>query len=122
MLYRPVAGLVAGLLMSQLVLARSDLLCLQHEGESSTAKAAVTDVADASHHHDGETQGQQSVPSEHQSLPTCCPAMTACSTGFAIQSEIGSLTLALRRDGVVAVVGALPPSRVESPDPPPPKS
>jgi hypothetical protein len=120
-LKRRVAGLFAALLMSQLVLASSDLVCLQHGGEKGPAAAtSLSDRPAHAHHHGGDTR-QPDAPDDLPAPSDCCQAMTTCSN-FAFRSGDADLPAPAAHTGALTLVASAPLSRIETPDPPPPRA
>lgn len=108
--------------MSQLVLASSDLVCLKHGGEEgSQATAMLSDTPVDVHHHGDQTR-QPNAPEELPALPDCCQAMTTCSASFALRSGEADLLVDAAQTGALTLVSSVPLSRIETPDPPPPRA
>ncbi|HEX6944402.1 MAG TPA: hypothetical protein VF128_15845, partial [Gemmatimonadaceae bacterium] len=122
-LYRRSAGVTAALLMFQLALAGGELVCPRHSDESgSGAGVPVAAESHGAHEHAHRGSDQAPPPNEHHPSPDCCPAMNTCSNSAAIQSGSDVLATPSSRYSVATHVASLPLSRVESPDPPPPKA
>jgi len=118
--YRRAASIAAALILIPQLLGAREVACPRH-GESQLPVAAETESMKGHEHHH-ETSGQSTAPGEHHAPSDCCPAMNTCSNGAAIQVFDNALTGRWWHDDVPADVVTYSPSRVESPDPPPPKA
>ena len=120
MLYRRAAGILAALVLIPQLLRGSEAACSRH-GEHPSATVVATEPMEGHEHHH-ESSGQNTAPSEHHAPSDCCPAMSTCAGGSAIQVVDNTLSLwSLHNDAPVDVT-VLSRSRVESPDPPPPRA
>ena len=122
MFYRRNAGITAALLMVQLVLAGGELACPRHDRESGSSAGVVTATESHGaneHAHHGSDQAPR--PDEHRPPTDCCPAMNTCSSSVALRSGGDVMTTPPSPSSIATDVASLPLSRVESPDPPPPK-
>ena len=117
--HRAIAIFAAFLLIPQLMGA-SEVGCSRHGEADKPAAAAAEPLAGHEHHH--ESSGQDTTPSEHHPVSDCCPAMSSCSNGAAIQVDESDLTTWSWHNDAPADVVTFSRSRVESPDPPPPKA
>ena len=118
MFYRRAAGVAAALLLIPQLLGAREVACPRHS--EVQLPAAATESMTGHEHHE-ETPGQSTAPGEHHAPSDCCPAMNTCSSGAAMQVFDNSLAGPSWHDDVPADVVTYSPSRVESPDPPPPK-
>lgn len=97
--------------------ASADLTCREHDGRS----VASAQNGESEHHH---SQGESPDAPKPGNAPLgdCCPAMTSCSTAVALATPRMTGTAqgstALHR----SFLSTLFVSRVEAPDPPPPKA
>ena len=73
------------------------------------------------HEHHHQSSQQDTAPSEPHPVSDCCPAMSTCS-GTAIQVAETTVSLKVVHNERPVDVVTLSQSRVESPDPPPPKA
>jgi hypothetical protein len=110
--------LAAFLLIPQLLGAR-EVACPRHGANHPPAAAAMEPTAGHEHHH--ESPAQNPAPREHHAPSDCCPAMSSCSSVAAIQVADDDLTSWFLLNEAPLDVVTLALSRVESPDPPPPK-
>lgn len=120
MLYRRAAGIFAALLLIPQLLGSSELACPRHD-ENHTPPVVSTEPMEGHEHHD-ETSGQNTAPVEGHPIPDCCPAMSTCSSGAAIQAADSNAAARSWHDDAPVDIATFSPSRVESPDPPPPKA
>ena len=114
---RRAVGLLAGLFMFHLMLVGSDLVCLTHGTHEAHARAlAHQDTAGHSDQH-----GSQ-APCDVPARADCCTAPTSCSTNIAVRAQY--VTASVDPPQARAIAGAVetPLSRIEAPDPPPPKA
>jgi len=118
--HRPVLGLLVSFLMIPQLLGASDVGCSRHGEDEKPASAATEPMAGHEHHH--ESPGQNTAPDEHHPSTDCCPAMNSCSSGAAIQVVENDLTSWTWAGDAPTDVATSSRSRVESPDPPPPKA
>jgi hypothetical protein len=118
-LYRRASGLIAAFLLIPQLLGAREVACPRHGENRDAAAATASPTGGHEHHH--QSTGKEPPPGRHHAPSDCCPAMNSCS-GAAIQvDEIAFGTSSLHNDAP-ADVAALVRSRVESPDPPPPKA
>ena len=120
--FRAAAGVTAAIFMFQLVLAGREFVCPQHDRESASSAAASAATESSEAHHGQHDPGKSSEPSQHHPMPDCCPAMGACSSSVALRSAASLLTGGISPSSAPVYVATLVHSRVESPDPPPPKA
>ena len=120
MLYRRAAGILAALVLIPQLLRGSEVACPRHGEDHGPAAVASTSMEGHEHHH--QSASQNTAPSEHHAPSDCCPAMSTCAGGTALQVVDNALSLwSLHNDAPVDVT-MLSRSRVESPDPPPPRA
>ena len=115
--FRPVAGILAAFLLLPPLLGASEVACPRHGNDGAAAAAAEPMEGHA--HHQGSQQ--DTTPSEHHPISDCCPAMSTCAGSTAIQVVDDALSLWFLHNDVPADLVTLSRSRVESPEPPPPK-
>ena len=116
---RPAIGILAALLLIPQLVGASDVGCSRHGSDAQPAAAATETMA--GHEHHDERSGENTVPSEDHPVPDCCPAMSTCSNG-AIQVVDNDLTSWSWHNEEPTDFVTSARSRVESPDPPPPKA
>jgi hypothetical protein len=125
-LYHRAAGLVAAFLLIPQLLGIREIGCPRHGGTRDVARAAATAAAPAApstqgHEHHHQDGGKDAPPSKHHAPSDCCPAMNSCS-GAAIRADNAAFNNSCLHNDAPALVAAIGQSRVESPDPPPPKA
>ena len=120
MLLRRFAALPTALFMFRLMLAGGDVACPRHDLTDTAAPVAASESSEG-HHHGAESPRKDPAP-EQNSVPNCCQAMATCASGAAIPSADATPPASPAHDGAFARVASLAVSRVESPDPPPPKA
>jgi len=108
--------------MLRLVLAGGEVACPRHEAEEVSPTSSATSHETAQEHHHGADHQQESAPEEQPVLPDCCQAMATCASGVAIAASNGAPILPPAHIDAFSRVASLTLSRVESPDPPPPKA
>ena len=106
------------LALANLSFARGEWSCPRHD--SNTADQAAQ--TESSAHHHGQDEHSDRTPADRGPQPDCCQAMTACS-GAAVLPPPGSTLIAdVPTTTRLMLAPSLFVSRVESPDPPPPKA
>ena len=113
------AGILASFLLIPQLLGAGEVSCPRHSEPDRTA--AVTTAAMAGHEHHHEGSAPNPAPVERHPVSDCCPAMSTCSGGTAIQVVDTGLTRWSWHNESPAELATHTRSRVESPDPPPPK-
>ena len=116
---RPAIGIFAALLLIPQLLGASDVGCSRHASDDKPAAVATEMMAGHEHHH--ESSGENTVPNEDHPVTDCCPAMSTCSNS-AIQVVDNELTSWSWHNDEPTDFVTSSRSRVESPDPPPPKA
>ena len=106
------------LLLSPQLLGAREIACPRH-GNHETAPVATAPTEGHEHHH--QASKQDPPPSEHHTPSDCCPAMSSCS-GAAVQVVDNPFGMTSPHNDAPAEGVELVHSRVESPDPPPPKA
>lgn len=121
--FRRAAAVTAAFLMFQLVVAGRGPVCPQHDREHASS-AVASDVTETSegHQHAQHHSEEPSSPDQHYPMPDCCPAMNTCSSSVALRSAGNLLSAGILPLSIPVYVATLFHSRVESPDPPPPKA
>lgn len=112
-------GILASILLIPQLLGASEVGCSRHDDDQPAA-AATQSVAGHENHHD--SSGHNTAPPEHHPVSNCCPAMSSCTGGTAIQAVDNALSTWSWHNEAPLDVVMLSRSRVESPDPPPPKA
>lgn len=116
--FRRATGLIAAFLLIPQLLGAREVTCPRH-GENQDSVAATASPSEGHEHHRQGAE-QDPAPSKHHAPTDCCPAMNSCS-GAAIQVDDQALGPSALHNDAPVVVAAFVHSRVESPDPPPPK-
>lgn len=114
--------MVAALLVIPLLLRGSDLACPGHGKHEAGVASPVATESSEGHQHHHDDSGQHPAPTHHSPASDCCPAMNSCTGGVAIHAT--EAQIAAWSWDAVPIADVLTPStsRVESPDPPPPKA
>lgn len=120
MLFRRAAGILAAFLLIPPLLGASEVACPRHGDHHRPAATATEPTQGHEHHH--QPAGESKGPSKHHPISDCCPAMSTCSGATAIQVGDHGLSLWSLDNEAPADVVTFSQSRVESPDPPPPKA
>ena len=127
---RRLGALVAPLMLFQLAVAGGELACTRR-GVDQRSAVQHGDVKPAHQHgHDAHTgdsspadnQPSNHGPGHHATMPPCCQAMTACSNAIPMLSSNANFLEAPDHAGRLVLAMSLLVSRVEAPDPPPPKA
>ena len=120
MLLHRFGGIALTLLMIQLTLVRGEMACPRHD--SGAAAPAHHQTGSTEHHGGHEGNTGPSAPDEGAPLPDCCQAMTACAGAVAVHAPGETLIAQHATDARLTLTPSLFVSRVETPDPPPPKA
>ena len=105
--------------MVPLLLRGVDRACPQHGPRDATATAANAMEA---HHHGNQGSTDTPAPRDSHPVSDCCPAMNNCSGGATIETATNDVAGTSWHDELPGYDATLLRSRVESPDPPPPKA
>ena len=123
MLPRRAAGVAAAFFMLPFLLRGSNFTCPGHGDHKEGAAAPPAAEPMQGHEHHQAAPEQSSAPGEHSHpLSDCCPAMSSCAGGVAVHEGGSAMQYELWRDAIPAHVVTSLHTRVESPDPPPPKA
>jgi len=128
MVLRLVGAFGASLMMFQLAFA-GELACPQPDVERAPVHRQADPAAAHHHGHEDANAGTPTDhapadhgPGDHGTMPPCCQAMAACSSAFALQSANSTFVAASPHATRLVLAASLRVTRVEAPDPPPPKA
>ena len=108
--------------MLPFLLRGRNLACPGHEDHKEGVSAPAAAELMQGHEHHPAAPEESSVPVHSHSLSDCCPAMSSCAGGVAVHEGDSAMQDELWRDAIPAHVVTSLHTRVESPDPPPPKA
>jgi hypothetical protein len=117
---RRVVGIFAALILIPQLMGASVVACAGNEDRDVANVGAPPEQLEGHQHHQSSGSGESTAPTGRHQLADCCPAMGACS-GFAVGANTAALTTWQQHADALTVVATLSLSRVESPDPPPPR-
>ena len=117
--FRRAAAILATILLVPQFLWGAEIGCPSH-GDDHNSVAASAPMEGHEHHQQGSDR--DTVPTETHPASDCCPAMSSCWSGGPLQAADNGLTGPALHNGAPSGVETLLRSRVETPDPPPPKA
>ncbi len=133
---RRIAGLAISMLLLQLNVASSDLVCAKHKGESAeatdraaTAQQAPAPTPDHDHgrfapgtaDHDQEPT-DEARPCEIPAQSDCCQALASCSMTLGYAASNSTARVAVAHFAIAPSVTEAPAYLIHAPEPPPPKA
>jgi hypothetical protein len=119
-IHRRVAGIFATLVLIPQLMGAGDIACSGNARHDVAGAAAPVELMEGHRHHLPAGTNESPAPTERHQVADCCPAMSACS-GIAIGATAAALTAGKQHGQAPTIVATLAVSRVESPDPPPPR-
>jgi hypothetical protein len=127
---RRFAALALATSLLHLNLVRADVACAKHDHAGALGHGAADHTmehhgvidAQVAHERDAAGLADREQSCETPSQPECCQALASCSPAFGADAESALSAHVLSHDVAQAGLIEIPPSRVPTPDPPPPKA
>jgi hypothetical protein len=110
------------MLLPGFILASSDVTCLRHGNADRAQPMAQVPGETTDAHHHGENPQRSPASSDLPTTPDCCQAMAMCAVINALECVASVVPAKVIHGAVVAFTATPPLSRIETPDPPPPKA